>query len=88
MRFNRPIITVPSAWHFKPLTEVSLELKLPTGKKNKNGGPPIQCHGIIIECRPLKQKSRYHVDLLLTDLPTRHANLVQKLSHNGRHVAR
>jgi hypothetical protein len=79
LKINRSIITVPTAWHFKPLTEVDLKVQLPAAKK-KPSKKFIQCRGIIIDCRPLKQKGRYHVDLLLTDIPSRHATAFQKLA--------
>ncbi|MBI4025998.1 MAG: hypothetical protein HY360_13515 [Verrucomicrobia bacterium] len=77
LKINRSIITVPSAWQFKPLTEVGLKVQLPPGKTRTDR--PIECRGIIVECRPLKQKGRYHVDLLLTEIPSRHANLFERL---------
>ncbi len=77
LKINRSIMTVPTAWRFKPMTEVGLKLQLPLNKNGK--ARPIQCRGIIVDCRPLKQKGRYQVDLFLTNVPARHASLLQKL---------
>jgi len=87
LRVNRSIITVPSAWHFKPLTEVSVKLQLPPGHKSKRALKAVECRGIIVECRPWKQKGRYHVDLVLADLPTRHEPLFKRPRSNGRAAA-
>ncbi len=76
LKVNRSVITVPSAWQFKPMTEVGLKVQLP-GKKN-GLSKAVQCRGIIVECRPEK-KGLYQVDLLLTDIPQKHANLFEKL---------
>ena len=79
LKVNQSVVTVPSAWHFKPLTEVSLEMEFPSGGKSQER--PIKCRGIIVECRPLKkQKGHYQVDLLLTHIPSRQASLFQRLA--------
>lgn len=75
---QHPILTVPTAWHFKPLTEVGLRLEVPSGKKKTSR--QIECRGIIVECRPQKKKGHYHVDLLLTHLPSGSSSLFQKLT--------
>ena len=76
LKMGSSIMTVPSAWRFKPLTEIDLKLELPSGKKT--AARSIKCRGIIVECRPLKKKGRYHVDLLLTRVPPQYASLAQK----------
>ncbi len=82
LKFNRSIITVPTAWHFKPLTEIGLKLELPFS--GKNGRRLIDCRGIIVECRPLKRKGHYHTDLLLTHIPSRHEVLVRTIISSSR----
>ena len=77
LKINRSIITLPTAWRFKPLTEIGLKLELPPS--GKGASRFIQCRGIIVECRPLKRKGHYHVDMLLTHIPSRHEAFVQKL---------
>jgi len=80
LKINRSIITVPTAWHFKPMTQIGLKLELPSNDKGgKTAARLINCEGIIVECRPLKQKGRYHADLLLTHIPSRHEALIQKM---------
>ncbi len=78
LKVDRSIITVPTAWQLKPMTEVSLKLQPPAKQRKK--GRPIECHGIIVACRPQKKKGHFHVDLLVTDLPTRHASTLKKLA--------
>lgn len=81
LKIRRSILTLPTAWHFKPMTEVDLKLLVPSGKTGKTH--PIQCRGIIIDCRPLKsrEKGRFQVDLLLTEIPSRYAGFFQKNAH-------
>jgi hypothetical protein len=75
LKMGSSMMTVPSAWRFKPLTEIDLKMELPSSRKAARS---IKCRGIIVECRPLKKKGRYHVDLLLTRVPAGYANLTQK----------
>ncbi len=76
LKVNRSVITVPSAWQFKPMTEVGLKVQVPSKKGSRSKA--VQCRGIIVECRPQK-KGQFQVDLLLTDIPDRHANLFHTL---------
>lgn len=78
LKLDRSIITVPSAWAMKPMTEVRLKVQPPAPKSKK--GRPIECHGIIVACRPQKKKGHFHVDLLLTDLPTKDASKLRRLA--------
>jgi len=76
LKMSRSFITVPTAWKFKPLTEVCLDVHLPKTKK----GSMIKCHGIIINCRPIKNnKGHYQVDLLLSDVPRKYEKSFEKL---------
>jgi hypothetical protein len=76
LKLSRSFITVPTAWKLKPLTEVCLEVHVPKTKK----GSMIKCHGIIINCRPIKEnKGHYQVDLLLSDVPKKYEKSIEKL---------
>ena len=80
LKLSHTFISVPTAWHFKPLTEVSLDLIVPNKGGKRNALKPIKCHGIIIGCKPLKKKKKsYVVDLLLADLPERYADGFKQL---------
>jgi hypothetical protein len=83
LKISRSFLTVPSAWQFKPLTEVSLTVEVPRSKKSK-AKKEIKCRGIIIDCKPLHKKKQtkdlhYQVDLLLADVPTKHSETIKKL---------
>lgn len=84
LKIDRSFITVPSAWQFKPLTEVEVKLQLPPHKKGR--GRSLQCRGIIVDCRPLvhknngSQKGSYHIDLFLTHIPIRDASHLRKIA--------
>jgi hypothetical protein len=81
LKMSRSFITVPTAWKLKPLTEVSLEVHVPKTKK----GSMIKCHGIIINCRPIKnKKGHYQVDLLLSDIPKKYENAFDRLVPHAR----
>jgi hypothetical protein len=76
LKLSRSFITVPTAWKFKPLTEVCMEVHLPNSKK----GSMVKCHGIIINCRPVKKKKgHYMVDLLLSHVPPKYESAFNKL---------
>ena len=77
-KVHHSVITVPSAWRFKPLAHVGVTFHLPPEKSNKRERL-VPCQGIIADCRPLKQKRHYHVDLLLTEIPPRYASFFKKL---------
>lgn len=71
-------LSVPTKWRIKPLTEIGLELELPAEKKAV--ARSIKCRGIAVDCRPLKKKGHYQVDLLLTHVPPQYTDLTQKIS--------
>ncbi len=60
--------------HFLPeWTEVDVELRLPGEPAQK---PPIDCHGVIVQCQPRLEGSGYDVSLLFLDLPARARSLL------------
>lgn len=76
LKLSRSFISVPTAWKFKPLTEVCMEVHVPKTKK----GSMIKCHGIIVNCTPIKsKKGHYQVDLLLSDIPKKHESAFKRL---------
>jgi hypothetical protein len=79
LKVHRSMITVPSAWAFKPLSQVLVKVEVPS-RNGKNR--LINCHAVVVACRPLKGKGHYLVDLYITDLPESHTQTLQKI---GRH---
>ncbi|MDD2709832.1 MAG: hypothetical protein PHV34_17755 [Verrucomicrobiae bacterium] len=66
-KVSHPMVTVPSAWPFKRLKEIGVDMEVPISRKSSQ---EIKCRGIVVDCRPLKKKKgHYHVDVLLTDVP-------------------
>jgi hypothetical protein len=81
LKIDRSFITVPTAWHFKPMTEVKIKIQVPSKSGNEK---LIQCHAIILDCRPLKPKGHYEVDLFIIDLPQRHTGTLEKLQAHSK----
>lgn len=73
-RMRRSILTLPTAWKFKPMAEIAFEVDAPKGRTGRNGA--ALCRGIVLACRPQKGKNgHYEVDLVLTQVPRSHIEL-------------
>ena len=73
-KMRRSILTIPTAWKFKPMAEVAFEVDAPKYRAKRNGA--ALCRGIVLACRLQKgKKDCYEVDLVLTQVPRSHIEL-------------
>ncbi len=65
-KVERSLLTIPTAWAFKPMSEISFEIEFPGVNGRRQS--PAKCRGIVLSCRPQKRKGHFHVDLFPTQV--------------------
>ena len=77
-KMKRSILTIPTAWKFKPMAEIAFEVDTPRSKPGTSAASC--CRGIVLACRPQKgKKGRYEVDLVLTQVPRNQVELFDEV---------
>lgn len=77
-KMRRSILTIPTAWKFKPMVEIAFEVDAKKSRTGRNGA--ALCRGIVLACRLQKgRKDRYEVDLVLTQVPRSQIELFDEL---------
>jgi hypothetical protein len=80
-KMNGSILTVPTAWYLEPLTQVLIKIELPV--RNRQPARSVDCHAVIVDCRPLKKTGQYVADLYFGEIPSEYLQDIERFSEQS-----